>query len=118
MASGSPMAVCVCICQASPAKPSEHWLSAFSLGNFVGPTLAGCLVQTEGFRRTTMIFFGLYAVMIIIDLIEAFHAIIFRLFRYIYIQFSLEQHTTIKTPWCLQKQLRGDAINVVFKSHQ
>ena len=53
-----------------------------------------------------------------IDLIEAFHAKIFRLNRYIYIQFSLEQHTTIKTPWCLQKQLRGDAINVVFKSHQ
>ena len=52
---------------------SGVWLSAFSLGNFVGPTLAGCLVQTEGFRMTTGIFFGLYTVMIIIDLCEAFH---------------------------------------------
>jgi MFS family permease len=48
------------------------WLSAFSLGNFVGPTLAGFLVQTQGFRGTTTIFFGLYALMIVIDLSEAF----------------------------------------------
>ena len=46
------------------------WLSAFSLGNFVGPTLAGFLVQTEGFRRTTTIFFGLYVVMMAVDLFE------------------------------------------------
>ena len=52
---------------------SGVWLSAFSLGNFVGPTLAGCLVQTEGFRMTTLIFFCLYAAMIVIDLMEAFH---------------------------------------------
>jgi MFS family permease len=47
------------------------WLSAFSLGNFVGPTIAGVLVQTQGFRATTMVFFVLYAVMIVIDLMEA-----------------------------------------------
>jgi len=48
------------------------WLSAFSLGNFVGPTLAGFLVQTQGFRGTTTVFFSLYAIMILVDLSEAF----------------------------------------------
>ena len=52
------------------------------------------------------------------DLIAAFHAKMIKLYRYIYIQFSLEQHTASKTPWCLQKQLQGDANQVVFKLHQ
>ena len=47
------------------------WLSAFSLGNFVGPTIAGALVQTEGFRHTTLIFFALYLVMFLLDIFEA-----------------------------------------------
>ena len=49
------------------------WLSAFSLGNFVGPTIAGALVQTEGFRNTTLIFFFLYLVMLVLDIFEAIH---------------------------------------------
>ena len=49
---------------------SGIWLSAFSLGNFVGPTIAGALVQTSGFKATTLIFFGLYLVMIGIDLVD------------------------------------------------
>lgn len=52
------------------------WLSAFSLGNFVGPTIAGALVETEGFRNTTLIFFSLYLVMLILDTFEG-------LFRFI-----------------------------------
>merc|ERR1719273_2667787 len=50
---------------------SGVWLSAFSLGNFVGPTIAGILVQTESFRTTTLIFFCLYIAMVIIDTAEA-----------------------------------------------
>lgn len=49
---------------------SGVWLSAFSLGNFVGPTIAGFLVQTQGFRMATLIFFCLYVCMIVIDSIE------------------------------------------------
>ena len=57
------------------------WLSAFSLGNFVGPTIAGFLVDslsTEedpdlGFRETTLVFFILYAFMILVDIFEAMH---------------------------------------------
>jgi len=49
---------------------SGIWLSAFSLGNFVGPTIAGALVQTSGFADTTLIFFGLYAFMIVVDLVD------------------------------------------------
>ena len=49
------------------------WLSAFSLGNFVGPTIAGALVETEGFRNTTLIFFALYLVMLVLDVFEAIY---------------------------------------------
>jgi len=60
---------------------SGVWLSAFSLGNFVGPTIAGCLVDSLstdedpdlGFRETTLVFFVLYAVMILVDIFEAMH---------------------------------------------
>ncbi len=45
-------------------------MSAFALGNFAGPTAAGLIVQTEGFPRTTFIFFILYSVMIIVDVIQ------------------------------------------------
>ena len=49
------------------------WLSAFSLGNFVGPTIAGALVESQGFRTTTLIFFILYLLMLVIDIFEAIH---------------------------------------------
>merc|ERR1740124_1881984 len=52
---------------------SGIWLSAFSLGNFVGPTIAGALVETEGFRNTTMIFFALYCLMLVLDVFEAIY---------------------------------------------
>ena len=47
------------------------WLSAFALGNFTGPTVAGVMVDTEGFPRTTLIFFGLYLIMLLVDIVEA-----------------------------------------------
>ena len=49
------------------------WLSAFSLGNCVGPTFAGFLVQSVGFPSTTIIFFALYIVMFVLDISEAIH---------------------------------------------
>ena len=39
------------------------WLSAFALGFFVGPTVAGLTVNVIGFRSTTIIFFALFATM-------------------------------------------------------
>ena len=46
------------------------WLSGFSFGNFVGPTIAGALVQAKGFRFTTVVFFILYLMMLWIDAFE------------------------------------------------
>ena len=51
------------------------------MGNFVGPTIAGFLVDylsTDedpdlGFRETTLVFFVLYSVMILVDIFEAMH---------------------------------------------
>ena len=46
------------------------WLSAFALGYFVGPTVAGLTVNIIGFRRTTNFFFALYAGMAVLDGID------------------------------------------------
>ena len=52
------------------------WMSSFALGNFAGPTFAGFVVQTEGFRNTTIVFFALYVAMTVIDFIEYSSAVI------------------------------------------
>ena len=38
------------------AAISGIWTSAFALGNFIGPTLGGLLVDSVGFRDTTTVF--------------------------------------------------------------
>ena len=73
--------VCPVIRKASRPSPPDFsfsifhfagiWLSAFALGNFVGPTVAGLAVDIIGFRKTTIIFFALYAGMAALDAIEA-----------------------------------------------
>jgi hypothetical protein len=46
------------------------WSSSFYFGNFVGPTVAGVLVENNGFRSTTVILFSLYIFVIIVDSLE------------------------------------------------
>ena len=55
------------------------WMSAFALGNFVGPTLAGFIVQNAGFPNTTLLFFCLYAVMLVIDALSVIYVKYFTL---------------------------------------
>ena len=43
------------------------WSSTFYFGNFVGPTASGFLVESFGFRSTTLIFFCLFAFIIFLD---------------------------------------------------
>ena len=40
------------------------------MGNFVGPTVGGILVEVIGFRYTTMVWLSLYLFMLPIDYIE------------------------------------------------
>ena len=49
---------------------SGIWLSAWSLGNFVGPTIAGELVDKFGFEWTCLAFGVLFCVVIIKDIME------------------------------------------------
>ena len=49
------------------------WTSSVYLGMFVGPTVAGVLVENYGFPFTTMIFFVLYVLDVFIDSFELFY---------------------------------------------
>ena len=46
------------------------WSSSFYFGNFVGPTVAGIVVESIGFRSTTLLFFSLYIFMFMVDCCE------------------------------------------------
>ena len=52
------------------AAISGIWTSAFALGNFIGPTVSGFLVDAYGFEWTTIVFVGLYAFILIVDISE------------------------------------------------
>ena len=43
------------------------WTASFHLGNFTGSTVSGFLVQSLGFRGSSVIFLCLYSVMFVID---------------------------------------------------
>ena len=51
---------------------SGIWTSSFALGNFIGPTLGGLLVDSVGFRSTTTVFQVGCAILLCVDLINLF----------------------------------------------
>ena len=46
------------------------WSSSFYFGNFVGSTVAGIMVESFGFRQTSVLFFSLYIIVIVVDSCE------------------------------------------------
>ena len=52
------------------------WSASFYIGNFIGPTVAGFLVDAYGFQWTTIVFFGLYGFILIVDICELSYNII------------------------------------------
>ncbi len=48
------------------------WTTSFYLGNFIGPTMAGLLVEGSGFAVTSSIFMGVYMLMIVLDTTDFF----------------------------------------------
>ena len=46
------------------------WSTSFYLGNFLGPTVAGFLVEAYGFRNSTILFFSLLIVILVVDVFE------------------------------------------------
>ena len=74
------------------------WSSSFYFGNFVGPTVAGIIVEEYGFQSTTLIFFSLYIFIIIVDSLELTYYL-----KYVtlpkkqgYIEFDEEKNTEEK----------------------
>ena len=51
------------------------WTSMYFLGNFVGPTFGGILVDYYGFRATTVLVFCSYCLSVTVDLIDLFFKI-------------------------------------------
>ncbi len=46
---------------------SGLWASSFNLGNFIGPTSAGFIVEAYGFRDATFVYIWIYVIMIFVD---------------------------------------------------
>ena len=46
------------------------WTSSFYLGQFIGPTVSGFLVEAYGFEWATVFFFGTYVFISIVDICE------------------------------------------------
>ena len=51
------------------------WTASFFLGNFMGPTVAGILVQHFGFRYSTLFFFVINCSVLLIDFAELVYSI-------------------------------------------
>ncbi len=51
------------------------WSSSFFLGNFVGPTASGILVDNYGFRMTSLVFFVVYCINIVVDTFELIYTV-------------------------------------------
>lgn len=49
---------------------SGLWSTAFYLGNFIGPTLGGIFTDIYGYRTTTVGFFVLYCLALVVDFFE------------------------------------------------
>ena len=49
---------------------SGCWSTSFYFGNFLGPTMAGFLVEHLGFRDAILVFQGLIALAVVVDLYE------------------------------------------------
>ena len=46
------------------------WSGSFYLGNFLGPTVSGFLVEAYGFRQSTVVFFSILIVILVVDIFE------------------------------------------------
>ena len=46
------------------------WSASFYIGNFIGPTASGFLVDAYGFQWTTTVFCSIYALTLITNIIE------------------------------------------------
>ncbi len=75
------------------------WSSSFYFGNFVGPTVAGIMVESIGFQSTTLVVFSLYIFTIVVDSLELTYYL-----KYVtvpkkegYIEFDEEKKAETKT---------------------
>ena len=46
------------------------WSSSCYIGNFIGPTVSGFLVEAYGFAWTSIVLFGVYVIILMIDIFE------------------------------------------------
>lgn len=49
---------------------SSMWSSSFYFGNFLGPTVAGIMVDRYGFRTSTLLYWSFYIAVAVVDVFE------------------------------------------------
>ncbi len=49
------------------------WVTSLYMGNFLGPTVAGFLVDAFGFRASSTVFFAAFLLILIVDFFELAH---------------------------------------------
>ena len=51
------------------------WSSSCYIGNFIGPTVSGFLVEAYGFAWTSLVLFGVYVLILMIDIFELLYVL-------------------------------------------
>ena len=60
------------------------WTLSFFLGNTVGSTLSGFLVDAYGFQWTTVVFFAFYCIMLVVDVFELLFNVNLSMYKHSY----------------------------------
>ena len=73
------------------------WTLSFCLGNFVGSTVSGFLVDSYGFEWTTFVCFAMYCILLVVDTWELFFSVKKRIARLPYKYLSTSCYKDVHT---------------------
>ena len=85
------------------------WTLSFFLGNSVGSTLSGFLVDAYGFQWTTVVFFAFYCIMLVVDVFELLFNVNLPMYKPSYervdVKVSMSEQQGEKQKWNEQSKL-------------
>ena len=85
------------------------WTLSFFLGSAVGSTLSGFLVDAYGFQWTTVVFFAIYCVILVVDVLELLFNVVLSMYQPSYErvdgEVSMSEQQREKQRWDEQSKL-------------